>query len=286
MLDVIHVAKKIEHKQILEDCNFRVKPNTIFGIVGINGVGKSTLLKLCCGVLKPDKGEIFVGTETVFDNISAKQNLLFIPDDPYLELASTVESVMDFYYAFYELDKKYFNYIIKRFELNPKERVIKLSKGKKKRLYLSIALSIAPKLLFLDETFDGVDPFAKNIFKEEIKELMKRKDMTVILTSHSVKELVDISDNIGYLTKGKMIMLGDELYYDDPIYRVLVVREKFKAIPGLNILNKIVQENYYMIDVHNKKEDILQAFKDTDNLISTDLVPFNDWIIYQMEDLS
>lgn len=286
MLDVLHVKKTIDGKEVLKDCTFKVEPNTVFGIVGINGVGKSTLMKICCGILNPDEGSVFIGTETIFDNISAKENIVFISDDPYYELGETVESIFNFYAAFYKIDKKYFLELLNIFDLHRKDRLVKLSKGKRKRVFIAIALAIAPKLLLLDETFDGLDPKAKKIFKQELIKLIQAKEMTVIMTSHSLRELSDIVDDIGYLRNGVLLTIGSENYSNDPIYRVMIKNNNISVdFSNLKVLRTSKGTGYEIYDIHNEKEQIINALGEYNGFYAIDVIPFEEWIVYQMEDI-
>lgn len=287
MLDVLHVQKTMDNKVVLKDCTFKVTPNTVFGVVGINGVGKSTLMKICCGILKPDAGNVFIGTQTIFDNIFAKENIVFISDDPYYEFGATVESVLNFYNAFYKVDKKYFYYLLEKFNLQRKDKMLKLSKGKRKRAFIAIALAIAPKLLLLDETFDGLDPEAKRIFKTELVKLIEKKEMTVVMTSHSLRELSDIVDNIGYLSDGVLITIGSVEYRREPIYRVMIQDDacNLEIFKNLCVLKEHKGTGYTIFDIKGEKKAIEDALTSKKVFSAIDLLPFDEWIIYKMEAL-
>lgn len=284
MLDVLHVSKSINNKLVINDCSFQTKSNSIMGIVGINGVGKTTLLRLCSGVLRPDEGTILLGTETIYDNIEAKKDIVFISDTPYFELDSTISSVINFYSAFYTIDMNYFNYLLDLFELNKKDKLYNLSKGTLKRFYLVLGLAISPRLLLLDETFDGVDPICKRLFKTELKKLVGVKDTSVVLTSHSLRELADICEQIGYLEKGKLITLNDKTYLKDPIYQVIVFKKEDVTynLDNLYVLKKTETKNVLIIDCYNDIDKIKYVFKEAKYLEIKE-VSFDNWIVYQME---
>lgn len=285
MLDVLHVSKSINNKLVISDCTFQTKENAIMGIVGVNGVGKTTLLRLCSGILKPDNGTILLGTETIYQNVEAKKDIVFISDTPYYEPDSTITSVKAFYEAFYKIDENYFNYLLDIFKLDKRDRLFHLSKGKLKRFYLVLALAIAPKLLLLDETFDGVDPICKKLFKAELKKLVsKNKDTSVVLTSHSLRELSDIADQIGYLDNGVLITLNDKSYLKDPIYQVIVFKEPKENynLDALYILKKTETPNILIIDCYNDLEKIHYVFKKS-KFLEIKEVSFDNWIVYQME---
>lgn len=284
MLDVLHVNKSLNGHLVIDDCSFTVKSNTVFGIVGINGVGKTTLLRLCSGILKPDSGTILLGTETVYENYLAKKDIVFISDYPFFEPSSTIKQVLNFYYSFYKIDYNYFMYLLDLFSLKINDSLMYLSKGKLKRVFLAIALAIGPKLLLLDETFDGLDPICKRIFKNELKKLVDRKNINVVLTSHSLRELSNICDAIGYLEDGKLITLNDKTVKEDPIYRVYVIKKPDinYDLSTLYILKKEETEDFINLDVYSSIQDIKYVFKE--NLfLEINTIPFEDWVVYQME---
>lgn len=284
MLDVLHVNKSLNGHLVIDDCSFTVKSNTVFGIVGINGVGKTTLLRLCSGILKPDSGTILLGTETVYENYLAKKDIVFISDYPFFEPSSTIKQVLNFYHSFYKIDHNYFMYLLDLFSLKINDSLMYLSKGKLKRVFLAIALAIGPKLLLLDETFDGLDPICKRIFKNELKKLVDRKNINVVLTSHSLRELSNICDAIGYLEDGKLITLNDKTVKEDPIYRVYVIKKPDinYDLSTLYILKKEETEDFINLDVYSSIQDIKYVFKE--NLfLEINTIPFEDWVVYQME---
>lgn len=284
MLDVIHVKKSIDGKLVLKDVSFQAKTGSIFGLVGENGAGKSTLLRVIAGILTPDYGTILLGTETVFDNLYAKKNIFFVPDEPYYIFNQTIKQLISFYEAFYKIDHEYLGYLLNLFELNYKDVVQKLSKGKRKRVYIALGLAIHPKLLLLDETFDGLDPKAKKIFKEETQKLVKKYEMTIVLASHSLRELTSFSSTYGFLNDGELILIESKAVLEKPIYRVLVLNENDFDCENLHVLKKVVEDNYLILDIYANEEVIKQVFKDRAYNIS--LVPFDDWIVYQMEELA
>lgn len=284
MLDLLHVNKTLNGHLVIDDCSFTVKPNTVFGIVGVNGVGKTTILRLCSGILKPDAGTILLGNETIYGNMWAKKDIVFISDTPYFEPGSTVKSIYKFYSSFYQINYNYFNYLLDLFELKLNDALFHLSKGKLKRVFLAIALAISPKLLLLDETFDGLDPVCKRIFKEELRHLILTKPINIVLTSHSLRELSDICDAIGYLEEGKLITLNDNATKKDPIYRVYCLKKPGVSykLDELYILKKEETTDFMRLDVYSNKEQICYTLREHQFLELTE-VPFEDWIVYQME---
>lgn len=208
MIKINNLSKTFTKKTVLRNLNLEINDGSIFGLIGINGAGKSTLLRLLSGVLKADSGEILFDGINIFDNVNVKKDIFFLPDEPYYSSNSTAKNIVDFYSTFYDLNKLKFYDIISKFKLDINHTIKNYSKGMKRQLFIAIAFAIAPKYLFLDEAFDGLDPLARLIFKRELNELIAEKKITVIISSHSLRELEDICDSYGLLDGGNISYTG------------------------------------------------------------------------------
>ena len=164
-------------KYVLEDVNIEIKDGTVMGIVGINGAGKSTLLRLMSGVYTPKKGKIeFDGVEP--SSPTVRQNLFFLPDDPYYTSGATAKSVVSLYKAFYpEFDNEAYEDYMEKCRLNTKKPIRNFSKGMKRQAEIAFALASRPDFMLLDEVFDGLDPqkkeTCKNLFLEYILDICR-----------------------------------------------------------------------------------------------------------------
>ena len=216
MIDIKNLCKSFGKKEVLKGLSLNIKDNSIFGLVGINGAGKSTLLRILSGVYRQDSGEV------LYDGLAAndllvKGDIFYLPDEPYYPANATVETLVDFYNVFYTLNKENFDKYFKLFGLDKALKEVKakknytinnFSKGMKRQLFICIALAIAPKYLFLDESFDGLDPLARLQFKRLLIEISSEKNMTVIISSHSLRELEDICESYGLLDDGEIVSSG------------------------------------------------------------------------------
>ena len=153
-------------------------------------------------------GEVLIDGKPVSD-VESKKNIFFLPDEPYSAHSETVNSLLDFYKIMYDFETETFIKYVKLFKLDEaiganylNANISKFSKGMKRQLLICIALAIAPKYLFLDEAFDGLDPLARLTFKKIILERMEETEMTVIISSHSLRELEDLCDLYGLLDGG------------------------------------------------------------------------------------
>lgn len=208
MIEIKNISKTLGENIVLKDLSLTIKDGEVFGLVGINGAGKSTLLRLLSGIYKTDSGEILFDGKNVFENIKVKKDFFFLSDNPYYPTNSTVSSLLDFYSSFYDINKAKFIDYIDKFKLDCTKQINNFSKGMKRQLFIALAISIAPKYLFLDEAFDGLDPLARLIFKRAITEIIDEKEITIIISSHSLRELEDICDSYGLLDEGKIQNTG------------------------------------------------------------------------------
>lgn len=213
MIEVRGLCKSYGKNTVLENVGLTVATGSVFGLVGINGAGKSTLLRLISGVLKPERGEILIDGEPVYENESVKRKIFFLPDDPYYTPNLSGEGLAQMYRTFYDFDEDVYAEYLDRFKLSPKNPIRNFSKGMKRQVFVSLALAIRPEYLLLDEAFDGLDPLARLVFKRGLIDLVGDKKCTVVISSHSLRELEDISDSYGMLDH-KTITCSGELEED------------------------------------------------------------------------
>lgn len=210
MIEIKNVTKGYEkNKEVLKGVSLTVEDGSVFGLVGINGAGKSTLLRLISGVLRADQGKIFIDGEDVFENERAKKQIFFLPDDPYYTSNVSAEGLAALYRATYSFDNQIFKEYLEKFQLDPKKPIRNFSKGMKRQVFVALALAVKPKYLLLDEAFDGLDPLARLVLKKALIALVEEKNTSVIISSHSLRELEDICDSYGILDHGEITCSGD-----------------------------------------------------------------------------
>ena len=210
MIEIKGLVKGYEkNKPVLKNVNVTVLEGSVFGLVGINGAGKSTLLRVLAGVMQADAGQVLIDGEEVYENEHAKGKIFFLPDDPFYTSNVTAEGLADMYRSVYDLDMQVFQNRLAQFALPGNKPIRNFSKGMKRQVFVALALAIAPKYLLLDEAFDGLDPLARLTFKKSIVELVEEKGTSVIISSHSLRELEDICDSYGILDHGEMTCSGE-----------------------------------------------------------------------------
>lgn len=236
MIEIRGVHKSFKEKEVLKDINLTINDGKVLGLCGINGAGKSTLLRIIGGVYKADSGDVLIDNESSFDNEKVKKNVFFLPDEPYYDYNTTPKSIVKIYEALYNLDLDVYYKNIEHFKIPLNKKIIKFSKGMKRQVFISIAFAIKPKYLLLDEAFDGLDPFARMYFKREIVDMVSDNNTTVIIASHSLRELEDICDTFAIIDKNKIAASGELFESLDKIHKYQIAfsekidKDKFPPI--------------------------------------------------------
>ena len=209
MIEVKNLSYSIGKKDILERIDLTLRDGSVMGLVGINGAGKTTLLRLISGVLTTDMGQILIDGNSVSREDSRKE-LFFLPDDPYYTIHTTGESLFRMYAVFYpQIDSRIFERYMEKFSLDEKKPIRNFSKGMRRQLYISLALAVKPKYLLLDEAFDGLDPLSRLSVKKAINEYVEESGTSVIISSHSLRELEDFCDSYVLLDNKTVSSSGD-----------------------------------------------------------------------------
>ena len=229
MLVVENLNKKLGNKKVLEDCTLTVEQGSIFGLIGPNGAGKSTLLRCIADVYQADTGMITLNGETICDNEAMKGDILLLSDDPFYLHNSTLKDMKEYYKIFYpQLNEETYQKYLKLFKLEENAIMNNFSKGMKRQSFILLALAIAPKLLLLDESFDGLDPMMRLLFKRAINECIETQNITIIISSHNLRELEDICDSFGILDENNITTSGMIETTKENIHKVQIAFEQEK----------------------------------------------------------
>lgn len=285
---VIHNAfKSFGKKEVLKNLDLTIPSGSIFGLVGINGAGKSTLLRLISGVYQLDEGEILVNQRNSYYDAEVRKEIGFVSDDLYFPTGSTIASQKIFYESLYDFSKEKYERFLKLFDLQEQMTISTLSKGNKRRVALLFALACQPKLLLLDEAYDGLEPLIRLKLKKVLVELVEQDELTVIISSHSLKELEDICDSFGILEQGQILRSGDLMESKDDLhkYQVAFDQDLEQAdFQGLDLLHWEKAGRVYQMVIRGKKEEVMQTLREKKPLL-LDVLPvnFEELFIYEVE---
>lgn len=208
MIEVRGLCKTFDKFKALDGVEMHVGEGNIYGLVGPNGAGKSTLIRHLMGVYRADAGEILIDGEPVYENRTVKEKVVCIPDDLFYFLQADTLEMKRFYKGIYpEFDEKLFEKLKEYFPtIDVKRSIRRLSKGMQKQVAFWLAICCKPKVLILDEPVDGLDPvMRRQIWSILMAEVAERK-MTVLVSSHNLRELEDVCDHVGIMHKGKVMI--------------------------------------------------------------------------------
>lgn len=290
MIKIENLSKKYDKDNVLDKLNCTIKDGCIYGLVGANGSGKSTLLRLINGVFTPDKGIICVDGEDVCDNMEIKQNMVFVPDDLFFYPSYTLLDMAKFYQAMYEkFDMNYLKELANILKLDMNTKINTFSKGMKRQCALICAISTNCKYMFFDETFDGLDPIIRSLVKKILAKKMEENNTTIVMTSHNLRELEDICDNLGLLYKGGILFESDTDKLKTTMFKVQISfkedfsKEKFKS---LDILSFKKCGSVATLIINDKKGNSKKVLENMKPLI-LDYLPLTleEIFIYEMEAL-
>jgi ABC-2 type transport system ATP-binding protein len=210
MIQASHLTKHFDDFTALEDMTCTIQDGCIYGMVGSNGAGKSTFLRILAGVYRQNTGDILIDNQPVWDNPTIKRRISFVPDDLFFLPGASMNRMATLYRSvFPTFDKNRFSEMTTKFSLNPNKSLNQFSKGMRRQAATILALSCKPDYILFDETFDGLDPVMRNYVKRLICEDVIERNATAIITSHSLRELEDTCDQLALLHKGGLVAESD-----------------------------------------------------------------------------
>ncbi|MGM9647410.1 MAG: ABC transporter ATP-binding protein [Eubacteriales bacterium] len=237
MIHAENVTMRFDEFTALSNLTCTIPDSCIYGLIGSNGAGKSTFLRLISGVYRPAEGKITVDGQPVWENPAAKAGIVYVPDDLYFLPQSNMNRMAAFYNALYpNFSYERFKNLTATFKLNPTANLNTFSKGMRRQAATILALSTMPKYLFFDETFDGLDPVMRNLVKQVIYSDVLERKTTTIITSHSLRELEDGCDQLALLHKGGIVFESDVQNLKTSLIKVQIgfrdpfTREKFEGL--------------------------------------------------------
>lgn len=294
MIEIKNVSKSFGDFTVFENINIVVDNSSIYGLVGYNGAGKTTLLKTIAGIYDTDCGEVLLDGKNSYDNGDAREYLFYIPDDMYFMANSTINSMAKFYKGMYhQFDNALLMKICDLFKLDMNAKIHNFSKGMKRQAEIALALACRPKIMLLDEIFDGIDPQKRDICRQLFTEYIAEYDCSVIISSHNLEELGNLCDHIG-LINGKKLALDcwvDEIPNENKRFNVVfnspVEFDTLNALPGVKKIK--IQDCFatFMVLGLANIQAVEQSLKNMDTS-RIDIVPstLEELFIAEMEDNS
>ena len=271
MIEIHSLTKTFDKIKAVDDVSVTIKNNTVFGLIGTNGAGKSTVLRMISGVLKPDSGTVTVDNMPVYDNVEAKKKLFFIADEPYFFANSNAKAMEKYYSGVYEnFNREEFYKYLESFNLDKNRKIGTFSKGMKKQLALLLGICAHTDYILCDETFDGLDPVMRQGIKSIFAKEMEEKGLTPVIASHNLRELEDICDHVGLLHKGGVLLSKDLEDMKSNIQKVQCVfssvEDELKVVNGMEVLKKEQRGSLRTFTVRSTREEVAARFATVDTV--------------------
>ncbi len=208
MLELKHVTKKYLRRAALEDVSLALQPGSTCLLLGPNGSGKTTMMKLIAGLTRPTHGDIALDGMPIGKNTKAR--VAYMPTENYFYNYMTVRDIGRYYADFFaDFDPRAFEGLLARMELEPADRIRQLSSGMAAKLRLSLTLSRDAQLMMFDEPLNGVDILTRTQTIDAIV-AGRREGRSMLISTHLVDELEDVVDAVVFLRKGRLVMAGDK----------------------------------------------------------------------------
>ena len=229
LLECKNLCKEFDNRQILQDINLKIPRGKIIGLLGKNGVGKSSLIKLINDLLTPTSGEILINGEK--PGVASKEVIAYLPERTYLDKEMTIKQVIKYFEEFYKnFDTQKAIKLLKDLDLDINKKISKMSKGMQEKLQLILVMSRDAELYILDEPLGGVDPATRDYILDTILSNFS-EGASVIISTHLISDIERILDEIIFVDKGKVILTSsaDELRNKEKASIDEIFRRYFKC---------------------------------------------------------
>lgn len=288
MIQVNNVIKEFDGFRALDGVNMHVKKGAIYGLVGPNGAGKSTIIRHLTGVYRQDAGEVFINGKEVFENRLVKEKIAYIPDELFYFLQADTMEMMKYYEGLYPTFDREMFFILKEYfpTIDLKRNIRRLSKGMQKQVAFWLAICCKPEVLILDEPVDGLDPVMRRQIWSILMAEVAEREMTVVVSSHNLRELEDVCDHVGIMNKGKVIIERSLSDLQGNVSKIQVACEG--EVPALQEGFKVLHKSnigrvHTLIVRGNPEEAVAHITKDEQKSI-VDVLPLSleEIFIYEM----
>lgn len=261
MLEMQNVTKTFGGFTALSELSMRVPKGAVYGLVGPNGAGKSTAIRLLTGVYRPDRGNITMDGQPVYENPDVKARMAYIPDEIFFFPAATLEEMRKYYKGFYpHFNDELFNKLYEVFQLPKKTQIRRFSKGMQKQAAFHLSICTRPDVMILDEPVDGLDPVMRRQVWSLILSDVAQRETTVLISSHNLRELEDICDHVGLLHKGGILFSKDLESMKLGIYKLQCVFKTSSDITALSdafpVIHQEMRGSLYTVTLRGSREEI------------------------------
>ncbi len=289
MIELKGVTKRFDSFTALDNVDLTVETGTAFGLLGSNGAGKSTILRLLSGIYKQEGGEVLIDGSEVYSRPEVKERVFFINDETIQFGGYTLKALKNFYKGFYpNFSEEIFEKLRDTIKLPLDKKIDTFSKGMKRQAIVIIALACRTDYLLLDEAFDGLDPTMRIIVKRMLVDAMLDRKLTTVISSHNLKEINEVCDSVALIHHGKVLFSRDLDSVKGNIHKIQAVfpeeyTEK-EAFPELDVLHFEKSKSVLYLIVRGSEEEIREKLAGK-NPVVLDVIPLSleEIFIYEME---
>ena len=276
MIEVKQLCKSFDGCRALCGLDITVPDASVYGLVGPNGAGKSTVINHLAGILRQDSGEVLIDSLPVYENPAVKRRVAYIPDEIFYYPQATIDDMARFYRSVYPtFSTEKFKSLAPAFELDTNRVMRKLSKGMQKQAAFWIALSCRPDYFILDEPVDGLDPMMRRRVWQLMLSDVAERGMSVLVSSHNLRELEDVCDHVGIMNRGRMLVERSLSELQENIVKVQIALNDGAALPeGLEILHESRTGRLRQLILRGKAEEITNRLAAAQPLFM-DVLPLN-----------
>ncbi len=288
MIELNNIQLSFDDNKILDGVTMTIPDGRAFGLLGSNGAGKSTILRLLSGIYRVQGGTLKIDGEDVYDNVKIKEQICFINDETIQFTGYTLKQLKNYYKRFYRtFSEEKFEKLHSVLNLPMDKKLSTFSKGMKRQAIVICAIACCTKYIFLDEAFDGLDPTMRIIVKNMMIDAMIDNGATVILSSHNLKEIQEFCDTAALLHNGKIVFCRE---LDSIMGNIRKVQTSFAAAPNkedfpeIEILHIENTGSVTSIIAKGSEEEIRAAIE-KHNPKFLDIIPLtlDEIFIYEME---
>lgn len=260
MIQTEQATKRFGDLLAVDHVNTRIEKGSVYGLIGSNGAGKSTFLRMLAGILQPDEGTVQIDEQNVYENEALKQRFFYISDEQFFFANSTPHEMKNYYKALYpNFDEARYQKLLDGFGLDGNRKIRTFSKGMKKQVSVICGVSANTDYLFCDETFDGLDPVARQTVKGLFAGDVAERGLTPVIASHNLRELEDICDHVGLLHRGGILFSKDLEDMKIGMHKVqMILREApaYDPFEGMEVLKREQRGSLHTITVRGTKEEL------------------------------
>ena len=285
MIEVKNVTKTFDGHTALNGLTMTVPTGAVYGLVGPNGSGKSTIIRHIMGIYRQDSGEVLVDGVPVYENPELKGKIAYIPDDVFYFQQAGVRDMMQYYKGIYpNFDTERYEKLKEVFQLNEKSPIRRMSKGMQKQAAFWLAMCIRPEIMVLDEPVDGLDPVMRRQIWSLLMADAAERGITVLVSSHNLRELEDVCDHVGILDHGKLLLERSLSELQSNITKIQIALPENGVLPAeLDVIHETVSGRLRTVIVRGAPDAVLARLQECQPLFM-DAVPLNleEIFIYEL----